>query len=163
MSFLKFNLLHALGAVFGVLIPGASAQTANDTHSVQQTIAEVFGAAALKMANELKLDTTGMSGPDKCFAIVRALVATAKAQGFKGDLKVLEAAVVDVAAAAYRASEPSFGADILALAAVFHVGPALTSVAELIAPVVQHVADAHMPKADETSATLASAPTAQAE
>lgn len=141
------TLKHVLGIVAGILIPGASTSTTDLTHSVQQEIADLFGAAAKDLAAKLALDTTGMSGPDKVFAIVKALVAAAEAQGFKGDLKILGDVVVDVAQAAYRASEPSFGADIIALAAALSANPLVAIGAELVAPVVQAAADKTAPAA----------------
>ena len=138
---IKFALLHAVGVVAGILIPGASSATTDLTHSIQQHIADLYGEAAAKLATELKVDTTGMSGPDKVFAIVKGLVATAVSQGFKGDLVVLGRVVLPVAQAAFLKTEENIGADIVALASAIHAGPALTAVAELAAPVIQKAAD----------------------
>jgi hypothetical protein len=113
----------------------------NLTHSIQQNIADWAGAAATKRAAEVKLDTTGMSDPDKEFAIVSGLVKTAEANAFKGDLKIFGDVPVDVAEAAYRASEPNFGADIVALASALTANPLVGIAAEPIYEVVQKAAD----------------------
>jgi hypothetical protein len=83
-----------------------------------------------------------MSGPQKVFAIVDALVATAGKDGFKGDLKVLGTVAVDIAQAAYRAAEPSFSSDIVALASALTANPLVAVAAELVGSVVQSAADA---------------------
>lgn len=135
------ELKHILGIVIGILIPGASAAATNLTTTIQNEIAKVYGEAATAMAKELSLDTTGMSGPDKVFAIVKALLATAEKDGFKGDLKILGDVCVDIAQAAYRASEPTFGSDIVALASALTANPLVTVAAELVGQVVQTAAD----------------------
>ena len=135
------ELRSVLGIVLGILIPGTSASTTNLTTTIQNEIAKVYGEAATAMAKELSLDTTGMSGPDKVFAIVKALVATAEANGFKGDLKVFGDVAVDIAQAAYRASEPTFGSDIVALASALTANPLVTVAATLVGQVVQAEAD----------------------
>jgi len=146
------ELKNVLGIVLGILIPGASTSATNLTTTIQNELAKVYGTAATAMAAQLKLDTTGMSGPDKVFAIVKALVATAEADGFKGDLTVLGDVMVDLAQAAYRASEPTFGSDIVALASALTANPLVTIAAELVGQVVQKAADA----------TIAAAPISQA-
>lgn len=120
---LKSTLLHVLGAVAGILIPGASASVTNLIHTVQQHLGDLYGAAAVALARELAVDTTGMSGPDKIFAITKAIVATAKADGFSGDLKVLERVALDVAQSAFRAAQPTIEADVIALAAALTSNP----------------------------------------
>lgn len=138
---LKSALLTAIGAIAGILIPGASASTTELTHSIQQHLADVYGEAAAKLAAELALDTTGMTGPEKVFAITERLVATAVSQGFKGDLKVLGDVALPIAQAAYLKTVSTIGADIIALASAFHAGPVLTAVVELAAPLVQKAVD----------------------
>ncbi|WP_242140887.1 hypothetical protein [Sphingomonas sp. TREG-RG-20F-R18-01] len=135
------TLKHILGFVAGILIPGASQDTTTLTHSVQQHLADLYGAAAAKMAAELKLDTTGMSGPDKVFAITKALVATAQRDGFKGDLTVLGHVAVDIAQSAFRSIEPNIGADIVALASALTANPLVNVAAELVGGIAQKAAD----------------------
>ena len=135
------ELKNVLGIVLGILIPGASKATTNLTTTIQNEIAKVYGEAATAMAKELAVDTTGMSGPDKVFAIVKALVATAQKDGFKGDLKVLGDVAVDIAQAAYRAAEPNFASDIVALASALTANPLVTVAATLVGEVVQSAAD----------------------
>lgn len=101
---LKSTILHVLGTVAGILIPGASANAANMTHSIQQHFADLYGEAAADLADKLKVDTT-LSGPEKIFAILKGLIDVAKNQGFKGDEKLLSAVLLDVAQAAYRKAE----------------------------------------------------------
>jgi hypothetical protein len=96
------TLKRVLGFVAGILIPGASAEVTDLTHTVQQEIADALGAAAADLAQKLKLDTTGMTGPQKVFAITLALVATAIEQGIKADEAILTAVALDLAQAAYR-------------------------------------------------------------
>lgn len=144
---LKSSLLHALGVVAGILIPGASASTTDLTHRVQQELADLYGAAAAKMAEELKLDTTGLSGPEKVFAINKALVATALRDGFKGDAKILGHVTLDIAQAAYRKTEPNIDSDIVALATSLTANPLVLVAAELVGNVVQKLADEHVPAA----------------
>ena len=137
------TLKHVLGFVAGILISGARVDITNLTHAVQQVIATAYGEAAKKLAAELKLDTTGMTGEQKVFAIVERLVATGVSQDFKGDLR---AVCLDVAQATYRASEPEISSSIAALAAALHAGPALTEVAEVAPLLVQEAVDAALPK-----------------
>lgn len=126
------TLKKVLGFVAGILIPGASAHTADLTHSIQQEVADLYGKLAADLAEKLKLDTTGMSGPDKVFAIVKALVATAERDGLKGDVQIFGAAVLDVAQAAYRASIPNIEADIVALAASLTTNPIIKTAETLV-------------------------------
>ncbi len=135
------TLKHVLGLVEGFLIPGADKGTANLTGAVQQELANAFGEAARELAAKLKVDTTGMSGPDKVFAITKAMVEASKAQGFAGDLKILEDVALDVAQAAYRASEPGISAGIVALGATLTTNPLATVGVELLAGYVQQLAD----------------------
>jgi hypothetical protein len=138
------TLKHVLGIIAGILIPGASKDAANLTQSVQQEMANLYGAAARDMAAELKLDTTGMSGPEKVFALTKALVATAERDGFKGDLKILGDVLLDVAQAAYRASEPGFEAAIVALAGELTADPIVLVATQLVGSAVQKAADADL-------------------
>ena len=140
-------LKHALGFVAGILIPGASVTAVDVIHEVQQKLADLFGAAATKLAENLKLDTTGMSGPEKVFYIAKALVETAKAQGFKGDLALLETVALDVAQTAYRNSLPTIETDAIALLASLHLGPVMTVVESLILPVIEKKLEAAAPPA----------------
>ena len=140
------TLKHVLGIVAGILIPGASADTTNLTHSIQQKLADLYGEAARKMAEALKLDTTGMSGPDKIFAITKAIVATARQDGFAGDVMLLETVALDVAQSAYRASEPNIGAAIVALAHALTSNPLINVAAQLVGDVVQKAVDAELDK-----------------
>lgn len=135
------TLKHVLGFIAGILIPGASTTTTNLTHSVQQHLADLYGAAAAKMAADLKVDTSGMSGMDKIFAITKALVDTAVRDGFKGDLKVLGDVMLDVAQSAYRSIEPSIGADIVALASALSANPLVVTAATLVGDLVQSQLD----------------------
>jgi hypothetical protein len=57
----------------------------------------------------------------------------------------LKAVILDIVQAAYRFVEPNIGSDIVALARAMHVGPALTTVVELGAPLLQAAADATLP------------------
>lgn len=157
---LKSTFLHAIGAIAGILIPGASASTTQLTHSVQQHLADLYGEAARDMAARLKLDTTGMSGPDKVFAITKALVATAQRDGFKGDVKVLGDVCLDIAQAAYRASEPNIGAAIVALASALSANPLVRLAAGLVGDVAQQAADAHPLALTHDQALPAPAPAA---
>ena len=136
------TLKHALGFIAGILIPGASEKAVNAIHAVQQHFAELFGEAATKLAETLKVDTTGMTGPDKVFYIVKALVETAKAQGFKGDLKVLETVLLDLAQTAYRNSLPSIEAEAVSLLTSIHAGPVLTAVGTLVLEAIEKKAEA---------------------
>lgn len=111
------TLKKVLGFVAGILIPGASADTTSLTHAIQQEIADAFGMAATDLAQKLALDTTGMTGSQKVFAIVDALVATAAAQGIKADVAIIEAVALDVAQAAYRATLTNLESGLVALAA----------------------------------------------
>jgi hypothetical protein len=138
------TLTHALGIVLSILIPGTSTKDADLTHVVQQDLAKLYGVAARDMAQELKLDTTGMSGPDKVFAITKAIVETHVAAGFKGDVQILEAVALDVAQTAYRASLSNFGAAIVALAAGFSTNPIVAVAASLIGSEAQKAADAEL-------------------
>ena len=141
------TLKHALGIVEGILIPGASAHTTNLVHAVQEELAKLYGEAAAKLAAELQLDTTGMTGEQKLFAIGDAIVATALRDGIKADAKILKDVALDVAQAAYRSIEPNIGSDIIALAAAISANPLVTVAAELVAPVAQNAADALVPAA----------------
>ncbi len=134
---LKSTLAHVIGVVAGILIPGVSAGTTNLVHSVQQHLADLYGEAARDLAAQLKLDTTGMSGPDKVFTIMKALVATAQRDGFKGDLRVLGTVALDIAQAAYRASEPTLAADIVALASSLAANPLAKVAATLVVAEVE--------------------------
>lgn len=110
------TLKSVFGFIAGILIPGTSSATANLVHSIQQELADLYGQAATELAAKLAVDTTGMSGPDKVFAILKALVATAKRDGFEGDEKILGDTLLDLAQTAYRASLPTIENDVLALA-----------------------------------------------
>lgn len=92
---------------------------------------DLYGAAAVALAKELAVDTTGMFGPDKVFAITKVIVAAAKADRFSGDLKVLERVALDVAQSAFRAAQPTVAADVIALAAALRSNP-LTKVATVL-------------------------------
>lgn len=137
---LASTLAHIIGISTGILIPGADAKATSLTHSVQQEVAHVYGAAAVKLAADLKVNST-MTGPEKVFAIKDAIVATAKRDGFKGDLRVFGHVVLDVAQAAFRAAEKDFGSDIMTLATSLSSNPLVAVAAELVAPIVQHEAD----------------------
>lgn len=139
------TLKHVLGIVAGILIPGASRTATDLTHSVQQELADLYGEAAAKMAAELKLDTTSMSGPEKVFAITKAIIATTVRDGFKGDLKILGDVALDVAQAAYRKAEPNFETAIVALATSLSANPLVMVAAELVGGAVQKAADAAEP------------------
>lgn len=141
------TLKHVLGIVAGILIPGASRTATDLTHSFQPELADLYGAAAAKMADELKLDTTGMSAPEKVFAITKARVATAERDGFKGDLKILGDVALDVAQAAYRKAEPGFETALVTLATSLSANPLVLVAAELVAGVVQKAADAGLAQA----------------
>lgn len=138
------TLKHVLGFVAGILIPGASEKTTNLTHSIQQHIADLYGPAAAAMAKELKLDTS-LTGARKVFAIRDALVATAKRDGFKGDVKVFGHLALDVAQAAFLKEEPNIGADIVALASALTANPLVLVATNLVSEVVQTAADHLMP------------------
>ena len=145
---------HVLGIVAGFLIPGANKGTANLTAAVQQELADKMGDAATDLAERLKTDTTGMTGMQKVFAISNAMIEEAKSQGFKGDVKILEAVALDVAQAAYRKSiEPEIAAGITAIAAALHASPLVMVGVGILAQYVQGLADAALP---------ATAPAAQA-
>lgn len=139
---LKSTLGHVLGLVIGILIPGADAKTVDLTTSIQQEIANLYGQAAADMAEKLKLDTTGMSGPDKVFAIAKALVATAQRDGFKGDVSLLGTVVLDVAQAAYRKTLPTIGTDIVALAHELSSNPLVLVAATLVGEEIDHLTGA---------------------
>ena len=145
------TLGHALGIVMGILIPGASKSTTNATAAVQQELADVFGEAAADLAAKLKLDTTGMTGPEKVFAITKAMVDAAKAQGFKGDLKILGDVALDVAQAAYRKAEPEIGAGIVALGTALSANPLAKVGVDVLAGFAQQLADKGLPKADKAA------------
>ena len=146
------TLSHVLGVVLGVLIPGASKSTTNLTTEVQNELAAVFGEAAADLAEKLKLDTTGMSGADKVFAIKDAMVEAAKAQGFKGDVKLLGTVLLDVAQAAYRKVEPEIGNGIIALAAALTANPLVTVGVDALAAFVQAKVDAALAPAGPVTA-----------
>ncbi len=143
-AFLQIDATGRGDMAFGALeaardcgfIPGASASTTNLTHTVQQELAKLYGAAATDLAKKLAVDI-GMSGPNKVFAITKALVAAAQRDGFKGDLKILGDVALDVAQAAYRAIEPNIGSDTIALASALTANPLVAVAAELVAPAVQ--------------------------
>ncbi|WP_174286526.1 hypothetical protein [Sphingomonas bacterium] len=131
------TLKHALGFIAGILIPGTSVTAVDAVHEIQQTFANLFGEAATQLAEALKVDTTGLSGPEKVFYIAKALVATAKAQGFKGDEALLETVTLDLAQTAYRNSLPTIEADAVSLLAALHLSPVLTAVATLVLPTIE--------------------------
>ena len=155
---LKTTILHVLGSVAGILIPGASANSANMTHSIQQHFADLYGEAAADIAAKLKVDTT-LSGPQKIFAILGGLVDVTKSQGFKGDEKLLGAVLLDVAQAAYRKAE-EIEEPALASLAVGLTGTPLAKIGvDLLLQFVQPKIDALLhiaPAAEEAT------PTAQA-
>lgn len=125
-------LKKVLGFVAGILIPGASADTTDLTHEIQQEIANAFGTAAKELAEKLALDTTGMTGSQKVFAIVDALVATAAAQGIKADAQIIEAVALDVAQAAYRATLTNLESGLIALASSITASGGLKTVTTLV-------------------------------
>lgn len=133
-------LKHDLGIVEGILIPGASVSTVNLTHSVQQAIATNYGPAISGAITTLATNAT-LSGPEKSLAIANTVANDIITKGVKAEFKTLRDTVVDIVQAAYRAIEPSIGADIVALASAFHAGPVLTEVAELAGPLVQQAVD----------------------
>lgn len=126
------TLKKVLGFVAGILIPGASESTTDLTHAIQQELATAFGQAAKELAQKLALDTTGMSGPDKVFAITRALIATAEAQGIKADLNIIGAVALDVAQAAFRATLPNLESGLVALASSIQTAGGLKLVTTLV-------------------------------
>ena len=93
-----------------------------------------------------------MSGPEKPQAIASVVATDLLTKGVKADFKKLRDIVVDVVQTAYRALEPGFGSDIVAIGAAFHLAPPLEAVVDLGATIVQKAADS----------TLAPAPLAQA-
>ena len=126
------TLKKVLGFVAGIRSPGASERTTDLTHATQQELATAFGQAAKELAEKLALDTTGMSGPDKVFAIVKALVATAEAQGIKADVNIITAVAVDVAQAAYRATLTNLECGLIALASSIESAGGLKLVTTLV-------------------------------
>ena len=126
------TLGHVLGIAIGILIPGADKGTTNLTTSIQQEVARLYGAAAADMAERLKTDTTGMTGPQKVFAIAGAIRDTAKRDGFKGDLDLFETVVLDVAQAAYRKTLPNIGTAIVTLASELSSNPLVLVAARLV-------------------------------
>ncbi|WBO21991.1 hypothetical protein [Sphingomonas abietis] len=134
------TLKKALGFIAGILIPGASASTTDLTHAIQQEIADAFGTAATELAQKLALDTTGMTGSQKVFAIVDALVATAVAQGIKADVAIIEAVALDVAQAAYRATLKNLESGLVALAASITSAGGLKVVTTLVVDGIEALA-----------------------
>ena len=131
------TLKKVLGFVAGILIPGTSADTTNLTAAIQQELADAFGQAATELAQKLALDTTGMSGPDKVFAITKALIATAESQGIKADVSIVTAVALDVAQAAYRATITNLESGLVALAAAITSAGGLKTVTTLVVDAVE--------------------------
>lgn len=131
------DIAKVLGIIAGIFIPGANKDATNLTHTIQQDVADWAGAAAKDLAAKLALDTTGMSGADKIWAIAKALVETAEAKGIKADADILFAVLLDVAQAAYRASLPNFETAIVAVAAAFSSNPLVGTIAELVGETVE--------------------------
>jgi hypothetical protein len=125
-------LKKVLGIVVGILIPGASPAVTNLTHTLQQQLADAFGTAAADLAAKLALDTTGMSGPEKVFAITKALIATAEAQGIKADAEIIGAIALDVAQAAYRKTLTNLESGLVALASEISSAGGLKVVSTLV-------------------------------
>ena len=136
------TLKKVLGFVAGILIPGASADTTDLTAAIQQELADAFGKAATDMAAKLALDTTGMTGAQKVFAITNALVATAESQGIKADVSIVTAVALDVAQAAYRATITNLESGLVALAAAITSAGGLKTVATLVVDVAEIAAAA---------------------
>ena len=134
------TLKKVLGFVAGILIPGASESTTDLTHAIQQELATAFGQAAKELVAKLALDTTGMSGPDKVFAITKALVATAEAQGTKADVSIITAVAVDVAQAAYRATLTNLESGLIALASSIESAGGLKLVTTLVVDGIETLA-----------------------
>jgi hypothetical protein len=126
------TLKKVLGFVAGILIPGASADATNLTAAIQQEMADAMGKAATEMAQKLALDTTGMTGAQKVFAITNALVATAEAQGIKADVSIITAVALDVAQAAYRATLKNLESGLVALASAITSAGGLKVVTTLV-------------------------------
>jgi hypothetical protein len=129
---LSSTLNKVLSFVAGILIPGSSESTTDLTHAIQQELATAFGQAAKDLAEKLALDTTGMSGPDKVFAIVKALVATGEAQGIKADIDSIGAVALDVAQAAYRTTLLNLGSGLIALASLIESAGGIKLVTALV-------------------------------
>jgi hypothetical protein len=136
------TLKKVLGFVAGILIPGTSEDTTNLTAAIQQELATAFGQAATEMAQKLAVDTTGMSGPDKVFAITKALIATAESQGIKADVSIITAVALDVAQAAYRATLTNFESGLVALASAITSAGGLKTVTTLVVDAVEVAAAA---------------------
>ena len=124
-------------------------------HTIQQDVANWAGVAAKDLAAKLALDVTGMSGADKVWAITKALVETAIAKGVKADADVLFSVLLDVAQAAYRASEPNFENAIVGLAAAFSSNPLVGTITELVGETVQALADRQAAKSSTQVAQAA--------
>lgn len=133
---LASTLSHVLGIIKGIHIPGVSIDTTNLLHSVDQTLAERYGAAATKLATELA-SKVGLSGPDKLFQIVEAMFADAVKAGFKGEADTLRAELVKVAQAAFTASVPSINAKAEALAISLTKNPLAGTVTALVLSAVE--------------------------
>ena len=131
------TLKKVLGFVAGILIPGASKDTTDLTAAIQQELADAFGKAATDMAAKLALDTTGMTGAQKVFAITNALVATAAAQGIKADVSIITAVALDVAQAAYRKTLTNFESGLVALASSITSAGGFKTVATLVVDAVE--------------------------
>jgi len=136
------TLKKVLGFVAGILIPGASKDTTDLTAAIQQELADAFGKAATDMAAKLALDTTGMTGAQKVFAITNALVATAESQGIKADVSIITAVALDVAQAAYRATLTNFESGLVALASAITSAGGLKTVTTLVVDAVEVAAAA---------------------
>ncbi len=136
------TLKKVLGFVAGILIPGQSEDTTNLTAAIQQELATAFGQAAAELAQKLALDTTGMSGPDKVFAITKALIATAESQGIKADVSIITAVALDVAQAAYRTTLTNFESGLVALASAITSAGGLKTVTTLVVDAVEVAAAA---------------------
>jgi hypothetical protein len=134
------TLKKVLGFVAGILIPGGSESTTDLTHAIQQELANAFGQAAKELAAKLAVDTTGMSGPDKVFAITKALIATAEAQGVKADINIIGAVALDVAQAAYRATLANLESGLIALASSIESAGGLKVVTTLVIDGIEAVA-----------------------
>lgn len=134
------DILHVLGVVAGILIPGASKSAANLTHTLQQDVADWGGAAAKDLAQKLSLDPS-LTGAEKVFAIAKALVETARAKGIKADEDLLFAVLLDVAQAAYRATLPNIESGLVALAAAFSANPLVGVAAQLVGAEVEKLAE----------------------
>ncbi|MDH7640528.1 hypothetical protein [Sphingomonas oryzagri] len=134
------TLKKVLGFVAGILIPGTSEGTTDLTHAIQQELATAFGQAAKDLAAKLSIDTTGMSGPDKVFAITKALIATAEAQGIKADINIIGAVALDVAQAAYRATLPNLESGLVALASAIESAGGLKLAATLVVDGIEALA-----------------------